>query len=127
MISIASPDQHDDFPEGVGFPEINVTVEIVRPDDELAVPGEIGQIRVRKSGMAGEYITEAHGCSNFEKGWFYPRDLISKREGEPLIFHGRADDVMILNGINVYPSAIEDTLESHPDVKEAVACLTAST
>ena len=28
---------------------------------------------------------------------------------------------MILNGINVFPSAIEDTLESDPDVKEAVA------
>jgi acyl-CoA synthetase (AMP-forming)/AMP-acid ligase II len=28
---------------------------------------------------------------------------------------------MILNGINVFPSAIEDTLESHVDVQEAVA------
>ena len=28
---------------------------------------------------------------------------------------------MILNGINVFPTAIEDILESHPDVKEAVA------
>ena len=28
---------------------------------------------------------------------------------------------MILNTINIFPSAIEDTLESHPDVKEAVA------
>ena len=28
---------------------------------------------------------------------------------------------MILNGLNIFPSAIEDTLESHPAVKEAVA------
>ena len=28
---------------------------------------------------------------------------------------------MILNSINIYPSAIEDILERQPDVKEAVA------
>ena len=43
------------------------------------------------------------------------------RPREPLIFHGRADDVMILNGVNIFPSAIEDSLESHPDAKEALA------
>lgn len=120
-ISMAPPDQHDSFPEGVGFPAADVTVEIVGSNGEAVEPGEIGQIRVRKSGMARQYIAESRGASNFEDGWFYPRDLVSWREGEPLIFHGRSDDVMILNGINVYPSAIEDTLESHPDVKEAVA------
>ena len=121
MISMASPDQHDDFPEGVGFPAAEVTVEVVGPNGEAVESGEIGQIRVRKSGMASEYIAESCESSNFEDGWFYPRDLVSWREGEPLIYHGRSDDVMILNGINVYPSAIEDALESHPDVKEAVA------
>ena len=29
--------------------------------------------------------------------------------------------MMILNGINIFPAAIEDTLESHTDVQEAVA------
>jgi acyl-coenzyme A synthetase/AMP-(fatty) acid ligase len=47
--------------------------------------------------------------------------LLSRTEGEPLIYHDRVDDVMILNGINIFPGAIEDALESHPDVLEAVA------
>jgi acyl-coenzyme A synthetase/AMP-(fatty) acid ligase len=38
-----------------------------------------------------------------------------------LIFHGRADDMMILDGINIFPREIELTLESHPRVREAVA------
>ena len=84
-------------------------------------PGEIGQIRVRKGGVPKDYVAEPGANANFQDGWFYPRDLVSQRPGEPLIFHGRADDVMILNGINIFPSAIEDTLESHPAVKEAVA------
>jgi long-chain acyl-CoA synthetase len=121
MISMASPDQHECFPEGVGFPAQNVDVEVVGPSGEGVASGEIGQIRVRKAGMASGYVAEPGTGSNFENGWFYPRDLVSLRDGEPLIFHGRADDVMILNGLNIFPSAIEDTLESHPDVKEAVA------
>jgi acyl-CoA synthetase (AMP-forming)/AMP-acid ligase II len=96
-------------------------LEIVGPDGEQVGPGEIGQIRVRKDGVPNGYVAEPGTTSNFHEGWFYPRDLVSLRPGEPLIFHGRADDVMILNGINIFPSAIEDTLESHPDVKEAVA------
>lgn len=121
MISLASPDQHESFPEGVGFPAQNVQVEVVGPDGDCVAAGEIGQIRVRKAGMAPGYVAEPGAGSNFENGWFYPRDLVSLRDGEPLIFHGRADDVMILNGLNIFPSAIEDTLESHPGVKEAVA------
>jgi long-chain acyl-CoA synthetase len=59
--------------------------------------------------------------SAFRDGWFYPRDLLSSTKDGPLIFHGRVDDMMILNGINIFPTAIEDALESHPDVLEVVA------
>jgi long-chain acyl-CoA synthetase len=120
-ISLASPDQHEAFPEGVGFPAAGVTVDIVATSGESVGTGEIGQIRVRKPTMAGGYIAEPGASSSFHDGWFYPRDLVSRATYGPLIFHGRADDVMILNGINIFPSAIEDTLESHPDVREAVA------
>jgi long-chain acyl-CoA synthetase len=121
LISIASPEEHGAFPEGVGFPAPEVTVEIVGPDGEILEPGETGQIRLRKMAMASEYIAELGAASSFDDGWFYPRDLVSRAKDEPLIYHGRADDLMILNGLNIFPSAIEDTLESHPDVREAVA------
>jgi acyl-CoA synthetase (AMP-forming)/AMP-acid ligase II len=121
QISCASPDQHEEFPEGLGFPDENLTAEIVDAQGKLVAPGEIGEIRVRKPRVFQGYEGDAEKSSNFADGWFYPRDLISKKEGAPLIFHGRADDVMILNSININPSAIEDILESHPDVAEAAA------
>ena len=121
LISCATPDQHENFPEGVGFPAAGLTLEIIGRNGEPVAPGEIGEIRVRKGGVPKDYVAELGAYRNFQNGWFYPSDLVSLKPGEPLIFHGRADDVMILNGINIFPSAIEDTLESHPDVKEAVA------
>jgi acyl-coenzyme A synthetase/AMP-(fatty) acid ligase len=38
-----------------------------------------------------------------------------------LRYLGRKDDMMMLNGINIFPAEIERTLEEHPAVKHAAA------
>jgi acyl-CoA synthetase (AMP-forming)/AMP-acid ligase II len=120
-ISLATPDQHPLFPEGVGFPLEGVSVEIVDENDAAIVPGGIGRIRVRKANMVSRYASDPDRSPRFRDGWFYPGDLFSQNEGCPLIFHGREADVMVLNGLKIFASLIEDTLASHPDVEEAVA------
>jgi long-chain acyl-CoA synthetase len=121
LISTAAPQQHDAFPEGIGFPEQGVSVEIVGSEGETISTGEVGHVRIRKDTMTAGYMAEPDACAKFQEGWFYPGDLLSREGDGPLIFHGRADDVMILDGVNVFPSAIEDALESLPGVLEAVA------
>jgi acyl-coenzyme A synthetase/AMP-(fatty) acid ligase len=121
MISLASPEQHEAFPEGLGFPCPGVDVAIVDSKGELVPEGEIGEARIRRAVMPHGYAGDDTPSSAFRGGWFYPRDLLSRSHDGPLVFHGRVDDVMTLNGINIFASAIEDTLESHPDVREAVA------
>ena len=69
--------------------------------------------------MASSYMAEPSALWKFKDGWFNPGDLVSRELNGPLIFHGRADDVMILNGINIFPSSIEDVLESLPNIREA--------
>ena len=121
-ISLAAPDQHERFPEGVGFTAFDVSVELVDESGRPVPPGEIGELRLRKPGILIEgYLDEAGASAKFRDGWFYPGDLLSQKAGEPLIFHGRADDVMLLHSINIFPAAIEDALIAHPDVSEAVA------
>lgn len=120
-ISLAPPDQHEQFPEGVGLPIANVTVEIVDADDRPVQPGEIGHVRVFKGTAPGGYVADPASSRSFRNGAFYPGDLASWRPGEPIIHHGRADDVMIMNGINILPVSIEDRLMEHPGVREAVA------
>lgn len=121
LVSTAAPDEHDNFPEGIGFPENGVTVEIVGSEDESLPLGEVGHARIRKDTMASGYIGEPDATSRYRAGWFVPGDLLSREREGPLVFHGRADDVMILDGINIFPSAIEDVLESIQGVQEAVA------
>ena len=43
-----------------------------------------------------------------------------------LVVKGRADDMMILNGVNIFPVEIERVLERHPAVRVAAALPIAS-
>jgi len=58
---------------------------------------------------------------HFKDGWFYPRDMGSLTPSGALRLHGRADDVMNLNGIKIFPAEIERVLEEHPAVRAAAA------
>ena len=106
VISIAGPDDHDRWPEGVGQPCPGVQVSLCDPTGAEVPRGDIGELRISKPGITG---------------WVRTGDLLSWPENGPLIFHSRSDDMMILNGINIFPGPIEDALAAHPAVLEAVA------
>ena len=65
VISTASPDQHDTFPEGVGFPDRNLFLDIVGPDGKPVEPGQVGEIRLQKEIMPAGYVAESGATDNF--------------------------------------------------------------
>lgn len=120
-ISMAGPGEHDEA-ELVGRPLPGVELEIVDLDDNKLPAGEAGRIRLRAAGMATGYLDGGEQtASRFRDGWFWPGDIGSLRDDGSLIVHGRQDDMMILNGINIFPGEIERVLERHPAVKVAAA------
>lgn len=124
-ISMAGPDDHGE--ETVGLPRPGVEVEVV---DELGRPvarGRPGEIRIRAPGMASGYLDNPeHTAKRFRDGWFWPGDMGRMREDGQLVVEGRKDDMMILNGVNVFPAEIERALERHPAVAAAAALPLAS-
>ncbi len=108
--------------ETVGRPHPGVDVAIVDADGAPLPRGEIGEIRVRAPGMASGYLDDERATAvHFRDGWFHPGDLASFAPDGTLIVHGRADDVMNLNGIKIAPVEIERALERHPAVKAVAA------
>jgi len=108
--------------DSVGQPHADVDIRIVDGDGRPVPPGEIGEIRIRARGMTRAYLDDpAANAKHFRDGWFCPGDLASSTPGGALVIHGRADDVMNLNGIKVAPVEIERVLEGHPAVKAVVA------
>jgi acyl-coenzyme A synthetase/AMP-(fatty) acid ligase len=120
-ISIAGPADHD-HEDSVGKILDGVSVEVVGTDQRSASPGTTGEIRIKAPGMATEYYKNPEETkARFSDGWFYPGDMGHIRQDGHLVIDGRKNDMMILNGINIYPSEIEKVLEKHPDVSAAAA------
>ena len=52
-------------------------------------------------------------------GWVYSGDLFSQDEDDFYYFHGRADDMIISGGENIYPREVEEVLYQCAGVQEA--------
>ena len=120
-VSIAGPSEHDSD-EVAGLPSPGVEVEVLDEGGRLVAPGQRGQIRIRAPGMANGYLNApAETEKRFVDGWFIPGDVAWFRHDGQLVIAGRSDDMMILNGMNIFPKEIERALELHPAVRAAAA------
>jgi acyl-coenzyme A synthetase/AMP-(fatty) acid ligase len=109
-------------PGSVGFPLPGVTLELVDNGEIIRQPGITGLIRVRAPFLIDGYLDDpAMTREYFKGGWFYPGDLGAWSPDGQLIFKGRADDMMLHDGINIYPAEIEQVLLQHAAVAEAAA------
>ncbi|PIJ48503.1 AMP-dependent synthetase [Erwinia sp. OLTSP20] len=51
-------------------------------------------------------------------GWYYSGDVMRRDENGFYFFVGRADDMFVCSGENIYPGEVEKLLESHPAVRQ---------
>jgi acyl-coenzyme A synthetase/AMP-(fatty) acid ligase len=122
IVSTMYPEGDDGTPDSVGRRAAGVELEIVDENGRLMPPGEPGEIRLRCESMAERYFDDPVAtAAHFANGWFYPRDVGLITPGGVLRFLGRSDDMMMLNGINIFPAEIERVLEEHPAVRNAAA------
>ncbi len=106
----------------IGKPLPGVQVEIVNARHQPLPLGHTGLIRIRSPGLVdGYHGDEASTRRSFSDGWFTPGDLGRITSTGELIFCGRADHMMIMNGMNIYPAEIERVVGSHPDVRDVAA------
>lgn len=118
---LADPDLQMQVEDTVGCPVTGMSVEVVDSDGSCVPNGEVGTIRIAGKGVISQYLDNPEATSaSFKEGWFYPGDL-GRFEGDSLIFLGRSDDMMIFDGMNIYPVEIENALMAHPAVSEAAA------
>lgn len=124
LISYSYSDSTFTVPGTVGIPLKGVEVQIVDSFDQPRLSGEPGLIRVRSKLLVQGYQgpgSDELNARHFRGGWFYPGDLGKIQADGQLIFLGRADNMMIRNGINIYPAEIEQGMTALPGVKAAIA------
>ncbi len=124
-ISIQLPCEQDRYPDSVGRSIYLVEVQSVDESDRPLPPGEVGRIRYRGPGVAPGFHREPEAASGervgafFCDGWFYPGDLGCLDAKGYLYLRGRAKDVIIRGGVNIYPVDIEEVLKRHAGIRDA--------
>lgn len=119
VVAICTPTHHRDGT--VGRPIRNVEVRIVSDEGRVLPPGERGEIHVRGPGVMKGYLhkpDETQLVINAE-GWFATGDIGALDADGFLSITGRAKEMLIIGGENVFPREIEAVLESHDGVAQA--------
>jgi acyl-CoA synthetase (AMP-forming)/AMP-acid ligase II len=119
-VSFLSPDDPERFGESVGRPVFGVEVQCVDESHRPLKAGEVGRIRYRGPAVADGFWNDPEASREaFRDGWWYPGDLGMLDEHGYLYLKGRAKDMIIRGGINIYPGEIEAVLQSHPAVADS--------
>ena len=110
-----------EHPGSIGPPLDGVEVRLVDGDGEDALEGDPGEIWVRGPNVFAGYWGEPAATASVltEDGWLRTGDVAVADAGGWLTLVGRAKDLVIVSGFNVYPAEVEDALVSHPDVSAA--------
>lgn len=121
-LAIAPPPLQGEVPGTVGRAAPGIDIEVVDENYQVLPPGKTGLVRARGSGVISCYVDAPDADARaFMHGWFYPGDMGYLTPSGALVLQGRCDDLMIYDGMNIYPAEIENALLLHPSVREAAA------
>jgi acyl-coenzyme A synthetase/AMP-(fatty) acid ligase len=120
--SVLLPKHSGDAASSVGEPIYQTEIQIVDEKDQELPAGEPGLIRYQSPGVSDNFYNDPGASAEaFRDGWFYPGDIGRIDEEGLLYLVGRAKDVIIRAGVNIYPAEIEQVLLNHPAIDDAVA------
>jgi malonyl-CoA/methylmalonyl-CoA synthetase len=121
IMNTTNPYEGERRPGTVGrpFPGQEARVVHVRTREPLP-DGETGEIEVRGPHVfAGYWQRPDATAESFDaQGWFRTGDLGLRDADGYFQITGRARELIISGGFNVYPREVEEVLATHPDVAE---------
>jgi long-chain acyl-CoA synthetase len=107
-------------PGSIGLPIPNVEVSIQDESGHLLGAGEIGELCVRGGNVMLGYWNQPEATAQTMRGdWLLTGDLGYRDQDGYYFITDRKKDMLLVNGINVYPREIEEVLYQFPGVKEA--------
>ena len=108
-----------------GAPVSGVELELVGDDGHVVATGEVGTVRMKSEASMRGYVgvgtsidVAATSAVKNAGGWITTGDLGRMGTDGNLRLVGRATEMLIRGGYNVYPSVVEAVLGRHPSVAQ---------
>jgi acyl-CoA synthetase (AMP-forming)/AMP-acid ligase II len=124
-IPIMTGTRPDDPPETlertVGRAQDGVAIQVLDEAGQPVPAGSVGRVAAKSPfQMRGYWNDPVQTAAAFTPdGWFVSSDLGSLDSGGNVALVGRASEVYIRGGYNVYPLEVENALTAHPSVQAA--------
>jgi fatty-acyl-CoA synthase len=122
VVTMSSPDDRVEVRVSTVGKALPCTeMKIVSPLDNSTMPaGEVGEVCARGYMVMKGYDDDPEATARAvdQEGWLHTGDLGVMREDGYIHLTGRARDMIIRGGENVYPREVEEFLYTHPKVAE---------
>ncbi len=103
----------------VGMPLPGVSARVVNPQTETPLPdGDIGELQIKGDHVFAGYWRQPEKTAEAfaDDGWLRTGDLARREPDGYYTLKGRAKDLIISGGLNIYPPEVELALMEHPAV-----------
>ncbi len=102
----------------LGWPRPGIEVKLV---DENGHEADEGVLWQKTPARMNGYLNQPEKTRQVltEDGWYNSRDVFRRDAEGCYHFVGRADDMFVCGGENIYPGEVEQMLEKHPDIVQA--------
>jgi long-chain acyl-CoA synthetase len=103
-------------PLSLGYPRSSISWRLVDGPTESQ-----GVLALRTPALMRGYLNLPRvTAEKVRDGWYLTGDIMRHDENGFFFFVGRADDMFVCGGENIYPGEVEKLLEHHPDVAQAL-------
>ncbi len=104
----------------IGRPIPDVELSVQDDDGKMLGAGETGEICVRGANVMLGYWNQPEETAKARRGdWLLTGDVGHRDDDDYYFITDRKKDMLLVNGINVYPREIEELIYRFPGVKEA--------
>jgi long-chain acyl-CoA synthetase len=104
----------------IGVPVHDVEVSIQDDSGNLLPPQQTGEVCVRGGNVMQGYWNQPEETAKvLRNGWLLTGDIGHRDEDGYFFITDRKKDMLLVNGINVYPREIEEVIYRFPGIREA--------
>ena len=119
VVSINPLEQGKRKPGTVGLPLPGVDVKVVDDGGMQCPPGIAGELLVKGPNVMRGYLNKPEDTAKtLRDGWLYTGDVASIDQSGHIRIIDRKKDMIIVDGLNVYPYEVEEVLSRHEALRD---------
>jgi long-chain acyl-CoA synthetase len=124
----AGPAVFGKHPDGIptpdlsmGYPLKGIGLRIIDGEGRPISGAGEGILQMRTPALMRGYLNLPEQTARaIRDGWYHSNDVVRRDAAGFYFFVGRADDMFVSGGENIYPGEVEKVIERHPGVQQAV-------